>query len=110
MLNGQSRTGSTSNITINQPPSQAVFMQKLLVDLDAVDALLCEFESGEEDGVDDAGATHGDAEASVHAWVQELDLGPALLVFAADETVALVDAFGGVDWEDLVEVSESACQ
>jgi hypothetical protein len=80
-----------------------VLTQQLLVDLDAVDALLCEFERGEEDGVDDAGAAHGDAEASVHSRVQELDLGPALLVFAAHKAVALVDAFGGVDGEDLRE-------
>jgi hypothetical protein len=39
---------------------------------------------------------------SVHPWVEELDLWPCLLVFAADKTIALIYTFGGVNGEDLV--------
>lgn len=39
---------------------------------------------------------------SIHAAVEELNLWSCGLVFAADETVALVDGLGRVDWEDLV--------
>jgi hypothetical protein len=66
-----------------------------------VDALLCELECGEENGVDDAGTRHGHAESSVHAGVQELDLGSGGLVSASDKAVALVDALRGVDGEYL---------
>lgn len=64
-----------------------------------VDALLGEFESSKENGVDNAGTRHGDTEASVHSRVHELNLRSRR--FVAYEAVALVDALCCVDGEDL---------
>jgi hypothetical protein len=76
-------------------------VKELFVHGHLINALLCKLECGKENGVDDAGARHGDAQTSVHARVQKLDLGPGRLVSASDEAIALVDALCGVDWEDL---------
>jgi hypothetical protein len=66
-----------------------------------IDALLCELKRGKENGIDDTGTGHGDAEPSVHARVQKLDLGSGCLVSASDKAVALVDALRSIDGEYL---------
>lgn len=85
-------------------------MQKLLVHSHVIDALLGKFKGGEENGVDDAGARHGDPKATVHAWIQELDFGSCLLVATSDEAVTLVDALRGVDGKDLPYISPQVLQ
>ena len=62
-----------------------------------LDVLLDELEGREEDGVDRAGTSHGDAQAAVHLSPKELDFDwRHLFAFRVHEGVALVDAFGGV--------------
>jgi hypothetical protein len=80
-------------------------VQQLFIHSHGVDALLRKLKGGKENSIHDAGARHGDTETAVHAWIQELDLGPGGFVAAAGEAVALVDAFCGVDGEDLENVS-----
>lgn len=53
-------------------------------------------------------STRGDSQfwsrrTSIHPWIEKLNLGPRLLVFAADKAVALIDTLRSVDGEDLSE-------
>jgi hypothetical protein len=75
--------------------------KQLLIYRHLVDALLGKLKRGKENSIYDARARHGNAEAAVHARVHELDLGSRGFVAAADEAVALVDAFCRVNGEDL---------
>lgn len=49
----------------------------------------CEIAGGEE------------GRTAIHPRVEELDLGPSLLVFTANKAIALIDTLGGVNGEDL---------
>lgn len=90
------------------------------VHFDLVDLFLDKLKGGEEDCVDEAGAHHGDAEAcccvssgarcesvsligctSIHASVEELNLGRLGLGTAGCEYVALVDGLCGINGVDL---------
>jgi len=95
------RLGSQKQALILPHLSKIVRLQKLLVHSHVVDALLRKLECCKENGVDDAGARHGDTETSVHAWVHELDFRPCCLTAAAGEAIALVDALRRVYREDL---------
>jgi hypothetical protein len=64
--------------------------KQLLIYRHLVDALLGKLKRGKENSID-----------AVHARVHELDLGSRGFVAAADEAVALVDAFCRVNGEDL---------
>jgi hypothetical protein len=78
--------------------------EELFIYSHLVDALLRKLERGEENGIDDARAGHGNAEATVHARIHELNLRSSRFVTAADEAVALVDALRCVNREDLYRI------
>ena len=82
--------------------------QQVFVVRHPIDTLLRKLECSEEDCIDDAGAGHGDTEPSIHSSIKKLYLRSGLLVLAADEAVALVDALRRVDWKDLAHVSHSS--
>jgi hypothetical protein len=45
---------------------------------------------------------------AIHPRVEELNLGPVLLILASNKAIALVDTLCGVDWEDL-EAGSASC-
>jgi hypothetical protein len=96
-------SGSNNTTKEEQIPLKLniVRVEELFVHAHLIDALLGKLKRSKENRIDDARPRHGHAKTAVHAWIQELDLGSGGFVAAASEAVALVDAFGSVDGEDL---------
>lgn len=86
----------------------SVGAEKLLVVVQAVDALLDELECGEEYGIDDAGTAHGNSETLIHAGVEELNLLLLSAILVLSEAVALVDALRRVDGINTSPTDETA--
>lgn len=84
-------------------------MQKLFIHCHVVDPLLHSLERRKEDRVHDAGSRHRDTQSAVHARIHELYLRSCRFVTAANEAVALVDRFRGIDGKDLQSVSLRPC-